>query len=85
MRQREELRRSHSDPPCTCADPDAAALRTLAGNRVEVKHLFVSPKARRRGAATALMDGFEAEAARRSCSKREFASPRPSLFTERRR
>jgi putative acetyltransferase len=37
------------------------ALRVLRADRVEVKHLFVLPQARRRGVAAALMDAFEAE------------------------
>lgn len=37
-------------------------LRELAPGRVEVKHLYVVPSARREGVATALMDAFEAEA-----------------------
>ena len=41
------------------------ALRVLADDLVEVKHLYVEPHARRRGAGAALMDAFEAEAARR--------------------
>ena len=41
------------------------ALRVLANDLVEVKHLYVEPDARRRGVGTALMDAFEAEAARR--------------------
>jgi ribosomal protein S18 acetylase RimI-like enzyme len=41
------------------------ALRALRENRVEVKHLYVAPAARRRGVASALMEAFEAEAARR--------------------
>jgi ribosomal protein S18 acetylase RimI-like enzyme len=40
-------------------------LRELAPGRVEVKHLYVEPAARRRGVAGALMAAFEAEAARR--------------------
>lgn len=39
------------------------ALRVLADDVVEVKHLYVVPGARRRGVAAALMDAFEAEAA----------------------
>jgi putative acetyltransferase len=41
------------------------ALRALGPHRVEVKHLYVAPAARRRGIGAALMDAFEAEAARR--------------------
>jgi ribosomal protein S18 acetylase RimI-like enzyme len=41
------------------------ALRVLADDLVEVKHLYVVPSARRRGVGGALMDAFEAEAARR--------------------
>src|SRR5207302_11512704 len=41
------------------------ALRVLRPDRVEVKHLYVVPSARRRGVGAALMDAFEAEAARR--------------------
>jgi ribosomal protein S18 acetylase RimI-like enzyme len=44
------------------------ALRELGPDRVEVKHLYVAPAARRRGAGSALMDAFEAEAARRGAS-----------------
>src|SRR5436309_3492592 len=44
------------------------ALRELGPDRVEVKHLFVAPPARRRGIGGALMDAFEAEAARRGAS-----------------
>jgi ribosomal protein S18 acetylase RimI-like enzyme len=40
-------------------------LRELGPGRVEVKHLYVEPGARRRGVASALMAFFEAEAARR--------------------
>lgn len=40
-------------------------LRELAPGRVEVKHLYVEPAARRRGVAAALMTAFEGEAARR--------------------
>ena len=40
-------------------------LRVLAPARVEVKHLYVEPAARRRGTASALMAALEAEAARR--------------------
>jgi ribosomal protein S18 acetylase RimI-like enzyme len=40
-------------------------LRALAPGRVEVKHLYVEPAARRRGVAAALMAAFEAEAATR--------------------
>jgi ribosomal protein S18 acetylase RimI-like enzyme len=41
------------------------ALRELREDLVEVKHLYVATTARRRGVASALMDAFEAEAARR--------------------
>jgi putative acetyltransferase len=41
------------------------ARRDLGDGNVEVKHLFVLPEARRRGIASALMDAFEADAARR--------------------
>jgi putative acetyltransferase len=41
------------------------ALRVLTYDVVEVKHLFVDPSARRRGAASALMDAVEEEARRR--------------------
>jgi GNAT superfamily N-acetyltransferase len=41
------------------------ALRVLREDRVEVKHLYVTQASRRRGLASALMDAFEAEAARR--------------------
>ena len=44
------------------------ALRELGPGRVEVKHLYVAPAARRRGIGAALMDAFEAEAARRRAS-----------------
>jgi putative acetyltransferase len=44
------------------------ALRALSENQVEVKHLYVLPAARRRGVAAALMDAFEAEAARRGAA-----------------
>lgn len=44
------------------------ALRELVPGRVEVKHLYVAPAARRRGIGAALMDAFEAEAARRGAS-----------------
>lgn len=44
------------------------ALRVLRVDRVEVKHLYVAPGARRRGFAAALMDTFEAEAARRGAA-----------------
>jgi len=44
------------------------ALRVLRADRVEVKHLYVAPGARRQGFAAALMDAFEAEAARRGAS-----------------
>jgi putative acetyltransferase len=43
-------------------------LRELGADGVEVKHLYVAPTARRRGVASALMDAFEAEAARRGAS-----------------
>lgn len=49
-------------------DDDAVGcvgLRALAPGRVEVKHLYVRPHARRRGVAAALMDAVEAEAERR--------------------
>jgi ribosomal protein S18 acetylase RimI-like enzyme len=44
------------------------ALRELGSHRVEVKHLYVLPAARRRGAGSALMAAFETEAARRGAS-----------------
>jgi ribosomal protein S18 acetylase RimI-like enzyme len=44
------------------------ALRALARDLVEVKHLYVTPAARRLGVASALMDAFEAEAARRKAA-----------------
>lgn len=44
------------------------ALRVLRDDQVEVKHLYVVPDARRRGVAAALMDAFEAEAARRDAA-----------------
>jgi putative acetyltransferase len=44
------------------------ALRVLGPHRVEVKHLYVAPAARRLGTGSALMDAFEAEAARRRAS-----------------
>lgn len=44
------------------------ALRELRTDGVEVKHLYVLPEARRRGVAAALMDAFEAEAARRGAA-----------------
>ncbi len=44
------------------------ALRVLRADRVEVKHLYVALSARRQGFAAALMDAFEAEAARRRSS-----------------
>ena len=44
------------------------ALRVLDEDQVEVKHLYVLPEARRRGIAAALMDAFEAEAARRGAA-----------------
>jgi putative acetyltransferase len=44
------------------------ALRELGPELVEVKHLYVVPEARRRGVGGALMDEFEAEAARRGAT-----------------
>jgi ribosomal protein S18 acetylase RimI-like enzyme len=44
------------------------ALRVLRDDRVEVKHLFVVPGARRSGVAAALMAAFEAEASRRGAT-----------------
>lgn len=44
------------------------ALRVLRPDRVEVKHLYVEPAARRRRVAAALMDAFEAEASRRAAA-----------------
>jgi ribosomal protein S18 acetylase RimI-like enzyme len=44
------------------------ALRELGPGRVEAKHLYVAPAARRRGVGAALMDAFEAEAASRRAS-----------------
>jgi ribosomal protein S18 acetylase RimI-like enzyme len=44
------------------------ALRVLHADQVEVKHLYVLESARRRGVAAALMDAFEAEAARRGAA-----------------
>lgn len=44
------------------------ALRVLADDVVEVKHLYVVPAARRRRVAAALMDAFEAEAAVRGAA-----------------
>ncbi len=44
------------------------ALRELDHRRVEVKHLYVAPIARRRGTGSALMAAFEAEAVRRGAS-----------------
>jgi ribosomal protein S18 acetylase RimI-like enzyme len=44
------------------------ALRALRADQVEVKHLYVRPGSRRRGVAAALMDAFEAEAARRGAA-----------------
>jgi putative acetyltransferase len=44
------------------------ALRELGTDRVEVKHLYVTPAARRRGIAGALMDALEVEAMGRGAS-----------------
>lgn len=44
------------------------ALRELGSDRVEVKHLYVAPAARRRGIGGALMDALEQEAMRRGAS-----------------
>lgn len=41
------------------------ALRELAPDLVEIKHLYVVPQARRNGVGIALLDAFEAEARRR--------------------
>jgi putative acetyltransferase len=57
------LARDGGDPAIGCV-----ALRALSDDRIEVKHLYVEPCARRRGVAAALMDAFEAEASRRRAS-----------------
>ncbi len=44
------------------------ALRVLAPDRVEVKHLYVMPSARRAGVGQALMDALEAEARARGAA-----------------
>lgn len=60
----------HKDLLWLCRDAGGravgcVALRALGPGRVEVKHLYVVPDARRCGVAGALMDALEAEARRR--------------------
>jgi ribosomal protein S18 acetylase RimI-like enzyme len=57
------LAREEGDEAAGCV-----ALRELGSDRVEVKHLYVAPAARRHGIGGALMDAFEAEAARRGAA-----------------
>jgi GNAT superfamily N-acetyltransferase len=57
------LARGDDGAPLGCV-----ALRELAPGRVEVKHLYVTPEARRAGVASALMDALEAEARSRGAA-----------------
>jgi putative acetyltransferase len=59
------------------------AMRVHAPDLVEVKHLYVTGAARRRGVASALMDALEAEAARRGARivlETGFAQPEAIAF-----